>query len=324
MKIAYQKPKLSRANFKRLEQVNDIVEQYAKEGYTLTLRQLYYQLVSKNIIANVTKEYDRLSHLLTQGRLGGIVDWDAIEDRIRTPNLPYYNHSVEQAVEAAHDHFRLDRMDGQDNYIELWVEKDAISSIMKRRTHHYGIRLMVNRGYSSTTAMHDAFKRFEAAIEIGQHATILYLGDADPSGLDMALNDIPKRLEETFGTSVDVQPIAITWPQIKQYDPPPNPAKIKDPRAAWFIKTYGESSYEVDSLEPKVLAEIVTREIESRLDMDMFEERLKEEERQKKVLAQLPEERNKLAALSNLIKKEARLKTPSTSKKLLKALEQML
>ena len=82
--------RLSRANVEKLEIVNDIIKEYVSQGYRLTLRQLYYQLVSRDIVPNIQSEYSKLSGLLVKGRMGGEVDWSAIEDRIRVPFLPYW------------------------------------------------------------------------------------------------------------------------------------------------------------------------------------------------------------------------------------------
>jgi len=76
---------MSKANIERLETINNIVEEYRRQDFILTLRQLYYQLVSRDVIPNSQKEYAKLSILLTKGRMAGIVDWSAIEDRGRTP-----------------------------------------------------------------------------------------------------------------------------------------------------------------------------------------------------------------------------------------------
>ena len=85
MKIYYRNAKLSAANKVRLDDINLIVVEYQNQGYKLTLRQLYYQLVSRDIIPNVLTEYAKLSKLLKEGRMAGIVDWSAIEDRLRVP-----------------------------------------------------------------------------------------------------------------------------------------------------------------------------------------------------------------------------------------------
>src|SRR5688572_9787270 len=127
MKIRFRKVKLSQANKDRLDQINEIIEEYQEQGYVLTLRQLYYQLVSRDIIPNKQAEYSKLSTLLKEGRMGGIVDWDAIEDRLRKPDKPAEFNTPTEIVQAAHDQYRLPRMAKQKNYIEVWVEKDALS-----------------------------------------------------------------------------------------------------------------------------------------------------------------------------------------------------
>ena len=247
MKEAYRDDlHLSKKNIERLHLVNSILEEYRLEGYTLTLRQLYYQLVSRDVIPNKQAEYKKLGTLLTKGRMAGVVDWDAIEDRVRMPKLPYYSRDIEDALQDTVDQYRLDRQANQGVYIEVWCEKDALSQVLYRVTSEYHIRLMVNRGYSSTTAMHDASKRFYR--NSYKDLFILYVGDHDPSGLDM-LRDIEDRLRE-FGISVKVVPVALTREQIDEFNPPPNPAKITDPRAGWYIEEHGDVSWEVDALPP--------------------------------------------------------------------------
>ncbi len=283
MKTAYRDElHLNSKNISQLETINDIIDEYAADGYTLTLRQLYYQLVSRDIIANKLAEYAKLSTLLVKGRMAGVVDWDAIEDRIRRPHIPYWVRDITHALEDTADQYRLDRQAGQDTYLELWVEKDALSGVLRRITEEYHINLMVNRGYSSCTAMHDAFTRIKRAENSGREATILYLGDHDPSGLDM-VRDIRERLEE-FGCSPSVVGIGLTSEQIKKYSPPPNPAKISDPRAKDYIKKYGNTSWEVDALNPKILHALVRKNIESRIDIDLYNEQIEKEQEDKEKL----------------------------------------
>ena len=172
--------------------------------------------------------------------------------------------------------YRLDRMKGQDSYIELWVEKDALSGVLRRITEEFHINLMVNRGYSSCTAMHDAFERIERAEDENKEATILYLGDHDPSGLDM-IRDIEERLNE-FGVDPEVVAIGLTMAQIKKYKPPPNPAKVSDPRAKNYIQEFGSTSWEVDALNPKILHALVRKNVEKRIDIDLFNKQIKQEE----------------------------------------------
>lgn len=276
-----EKLRLNKDNTQKLVVINKIIEEYSKQGYRLTLRQLYYQLVSRDIILNNLKEYAKLSKLLVQGRMAGIVDWDAIEDRIRVPFIPYWVEDIADAVRDTVSQYRLDRMENQDVYIEVWVEKDALSGVLKRITSHYHINLMVNRGYSSCTAMHDASVRIKDKQD-EKKCYILYLGDHDPSGVDM-VRDIKSRLEE-FGAEVEVERIALTQEQIKKYSPPPNPAKIKDPRAKDYIAKFGNTSWEVDALNPEILHKIIRKSVEELIDSEKFEEKLEQEKEDKKKL----------------------------------------
>ncbi len=280
---------LSGANKEKLDVINSIIKEYAAEGYKLTLRQLFYQLVSRDIIPNRVQEYAKLGTLLVKGRMAGVVDWEAIEDRIRIPFVPYWVHGVEHAIDDTINQYRLDRQDDQEVYIELWVEKDALSGVLKRITSHYHINLMVNRGYSSCTAMHDAYKRFARQEEAGKQVHILYLGDHDASGLDM-IRDIEDRLGE-FGVNPIVKPIGLTMEQIEKYNPPPNPAKITDPRAKWYIQKYGNTSWEVDALNPKVLHQLVKENVESLINMDTFREKILQEEKDKKKLEKMKKDK---------------------------------
>lgn len=282
---------LNKTNQERLFVVNIIVEEYTSQGYILTLRQLYYQLVSRGIIPNKQSEYSKLSSLLVEGRMAGIVDWDAIEDRLRRPYLPYFVSGTQEAIKDTIDYYRLDRQKGQSNYIELWVEKDALSGVLKPITSYYHINLMVNRGYSSCSAMYHAYKRFSQQLYDNKNIVILYLGDHDPSGLDM-LRDIQSRLEEFgfgyFSTDnlfeFEVKHIGLTKEQIQKYNPPPNPAKITDPRANSYILEHGNVSWEVDALNPDILNKLVKKNIENLIDIDLFAKQLQQETKDKKKL----------------------------------------
>lgn len=277
------KSSLSRKNKELLSKIIVIIEEFILQGYTLTLRQLYYQLVSRGLIENVTKEYARISHVLVKGRMEGVVDWDAIEDRIRVPSLPYWVAGIDDALNDAIKQYRLDRMQGQPTYIEIWVEKDALSGVLKKNTEHYHVRLVVNRGYSSCTAMHDAYERIKFQEQAGKSCHILYLGDHDPSGVDM-VRDIQTRLRE-FGVNPEVHRIALTQEQIKQYNPPPNPAKLKDTRAKAYIKEFGNMSWEVDALHPTVLHDILQNAIEELVDKEQFQLIIEKEEQDRQLLS---------------------------------------
>jgi len=277
---------LSKDNEKKLITINDIIDEYKADGYVLTLRQLYYQLVSRDIIPNLDKEYKKVSSILVKGRMAGVVDWDAIEDRLRVPDLPYWVHDVPDAINDTIKSYRLNRQKGQDVYLEVVCEKDALSGVLKRVTHKYHLNLIVNRGYSSCTAMHDAYKRMIRAFSNEQTPIILYLGDHDPSGLDM-IRDISNRLNEFGSTGFRVEHIALTTSQVKKHKPPPNPTKITDPRAKWYLKQYGQTCWEVDALDPKTLISLVEAKVKSLIDMDMYRDVLIQEQEDKRKLEEI-------------------------------------
>jgi len=196
-KIKFRDISLNKANKLKLQMINSIIEEYQAQDYILTLRQLYYQLVTRDIIPNIQSEYAKLSKLLKEGRMAGIVDWDAIEDRLRKTSTPASWNNPKSIIRSALYQYAKPRMQDQENYIEVWVEKDALSGVLKRITEKYHIPILVNRGYSSVSAMFDSYERFKKAFDNKQKARILYLGDYDPSGIDM-IRDIRDRIKEFF------------------------------------------------------------------------------------------------------------------------------
>lgn len=286
MKQAYLEAK--KWSFKKqqvFEKIKEIVEEFQSQGYKMTLRQLYYQLVSRDIIANSQKEYAKLSTLLTDARMYGLIDWDFIEDRIRVPKINSEWNGIESIVDSAINSYRRPRWAGQDNYVEVWVEKDALSGVLLPITEKYHVNLMVNRGYSSASAMHDASIRFRKQEKKGKNTFILYLGDHDPSGMDM-VRDIQDRME-IFQSEVQVKRIALNMEQIKSFNPPPNPAKITDPRAKKYIEQFGETSWELDALSPKDLNKLLDEKIQELLDIEMYNAICRQEEKEKEELVRV-------------------------------------
>jgi hypothetical protein len=273
-------------SLKLIGELNHVIEDYQKQGLTLTLRQLYYQCVVQNLFPNSERSYQNLSRLVTDARMAGLMDWDAIEDRARRPRVPQDFDDLDQLVDAALGSYRLPRWADQPNYVELWVEKEALAGVLAPIARRYHITLMVNKGYSSASAMYESANRYISNVKDkdGEHRSLhlLYLGDHDPSGEDM-VRDVQERLE-LFGAPLEVDKIAITMPQVKKFKPPPNPAKISDPRADAYIAEHGNHSWEVDALPPKVLTQVITAKLEELVDHDLMDEILAQEERDKTLL----------------------------------------
>ena len=276
MKEKFKDVRFSPDSVTKIRLCNQIIAQYQAQGLRLTLRQLYYQLVTRNAIRNLEREYKNLSSLVSNARLAGLMDWNAIEDRIRVPrSAPEFNNLTE-LVDAALRAYRLPRWDGQDRYVELWVEKDALAGVLEPLSREFHVTLMVNRGYSSQSAMYESAQRF---IDSGKPGVLFYLGDHDPGGEDM-VRDIAARLE-LFGADVKVEKLALTMAQVTQYNPPPNPAKMTDPRAAGYVEEFGEQSWEVDALPPNILAGIIQTAFAGVIDTEAMDTVKAREERDK-------------------------------------------
>jgi len=283
-----------------IRHIVQIINDYQADGYTLTLRQLHYQLVTKNWIVNHTSAYKKLGNILDDCRYGGVIDWDAIEDRGRVPYIPYAVKNVQHSLEDTIEQYRIDRQEGQKVHIEVWSEKDALSGILRRTTSKYHVQLVINKGYTSSSAIYGAYQRFlEKISKEDKKVVILYLGDFDPSGLDM-VRDISKRIRFMLhnGDAKDyfyyqdryiddwfkIIPIGLTVEQIKKYKLPPNPTKLTDSRAEKYIAKYGRTCWEVDALEPHVLTQIVDSNIAGRIDIPLFKKVINRENRDIKEL----------------------------------------
>ena len=263
-----------------------IINEYNTLGYRLTLRQLYYQLVARDIIPNQQAWYKRLGEVVSNGRLGGYIDWESIVDRGRTPVMPPDWSSPAAILEAAANQYRIDRWEGQEFHVEVWCEKDALSSVIEPVCRRYHVRFMANRGYSSSTAMYDAAKRFRGVLQGDREPVVIYLGDHDPSGMDMS-RDVRDRLElMTLGTGATVERLALNMDQVTQYHPPPNPAKLTDSRASGYVRLYGLESWELDALEPQVLDGLISGAIESFMDQELYDQMIEQEEAGKEAIRQ--------------------------------------
>jgi len=259
-----------------LHKAMTIIDEMQQAGYVLTLRQLFYQFVRRNWIANQEKEYKRLGDVVRRGREAGYIDWDAIEDRNRTHYGFARAQTAEDAMRGLAGRVQLDPWLDQDYHVEVWVEKQALESVVGRACAKQRARYMACKGYLSTSETYDAGKRFARAIQQGRTPVMIHLGDHDPSGIDMT-RDNGKRLSLFTRMGVDVRRIALNMDQIEQYDPPPNPAKVQDSRAKDYIELHGTSSWELDALQPDVLHSLIQNEIATLIDQERWDKTMERE-----------------------------------------------
>lgn len=252
-----------------IERVNAIVEEYETQGFELTLRQVYYQLVARGFIPNNERSYKNLGSLINDGRLAGLIDWYAIVDRTRNLRRNSHWDCPEDVINSARYSYMLDRWENQPNYVEVWVEKDALIGIVSQICRELDVPHFSCRGYTSQSEMWSAAQRFIRQNHRDSR-TIIHLGDHDPSGIDMT-RDIQERMD-MFGADVYVKRVALTMEQIERFNPPPNPTKLSDARASGYIEEYGNECWELDALEPKIITALIRDEVTALQDSDLLYE----------------------------------------------------
>jgi hypothetical protein len=280
-KICYREIKFRAESLRLIEQVNAIIHEYQEMGYSLTLRQVYYQLVSRDVIPNNERSYKNLGSLISDGRMSGLIDWDAIEDRTRNLRKNSHWNSPGSIIHSAAYSFAYDKWADQDNYVEVWVEKDALVGIVGQVCEEMDIPYFSCRGYVSQSEMWAAAQRLED-FSGQKNIHIIHLGDHDPSGKDMS-RDICDRLE-LFGVSVEFQRIALNYDQIEEYGPPPNPTKLTDSRASGYIADFGHECWELDALRPDVIDGLIRDAVTDLCDLDLLQEARDREETAKETL----------------------------------------
>lgn len=261
-KICYVEKNFRSDSLALIDKINSVIEEYEAQGYSLTLRQCYYQLVARGIIPNNERSYKNTGNLINDARLAGLIDWHSIEDRTRNLQKLAHWDSPKSIIESASYQYRKDIWENQDYYVEVWVEKEALANVVGRVANELDVPYFCCRGYVSQSEMWSAAQRFIAKQEAGKDVVLIHLGDHDPSGIDMS-RDIEERLV-LFGVDTfmfNFRRIALNMEQIEEFAPPPNPAKLTDSRCGSYISKYGDESWELDALEPKVIHDLITNNV---------------------------------------------------------------
>jgi hypothetical protein len=267
-----------------IELANSILEEYRLQGFRLSLRQLYYQLVARDYIPNTQRSYKNLGNLISSARQAGLIDWGMIEDRNRETVIPSHWDDPADIVTAAARSFRIDKWEGQPEHIEVMVEKDALSGVLEPVCRELDIGITANKGYSSSSTMYEIGKRLQEKIEYGEkQVCVFYLGDHDPSGIDMT-RDVEDRLCMYSSYHIEIVRLALNWDQIQSWKPPENPAKETDARYQRYVREYGESSWELDAIEPRQLARLVRDAVIERRDDLLWQEMVDRETSMRKEL----------------------------------------
>lgn len=306
-RISYVAKNFHNASLDIINEANQICAAYRNEGYDLTLRQLYYQFVSRDLIENSDKAYKRLGSIVNDARLAGMIDWTYIIDRTRNLAGEIWWEPPAEMVDTLAEGYQRRYWDTQPEYVEAWIEKDALVGVLQRACRSLQVPYFSCRGYTSQSEMWGAAQRIGEKMRQGKRVTILHLGDHDPSGIDMT-RDIRDRMRLFIysdwynahkernmdahfsaikadiadrGAGFEVNRIALTMDQIEDINPPPNPAKLTDARAQEYVARYGYQSWELDALEPSYINELVRSEIGALIQWGLWDREVEKEEEEK-------------------------------------------
>ena len=283
----YRSKGFRRETLELIDTGNAIISEYVGMGYVLTLRQLYYQFVARAIIENSERSYKRLGKIVSDARLAGMMDWEAIEDRTRgVQEVNHWEHPRD-IIYACAEQFRIDKWWDQPKHVEVWVEKEALAGVLHHVCRDLDVPFLSCRGYPSQSEMWRAGQRIKS--KCASSSVVIHLGDHDPSGIDMT-RDIEERLWLFSGEPVHVQRIALNMDQVEEYNPPPNPTKFTDSRAGDYVMRYGYSSWELDALEPQVLEQLTRDAVIAHRDEELWQKSIDVEHEHRRQLRELAAE----------------------------------
>lgn len=257
-----------------IQTVNEITKQYDTK---MTLRQLYYRLVAKEIIPNEKKVYNSLSKILTDARRKGDVDASLFEDRTRKSDIRkemlidktrIFKIRRNSFIEGLWE-YKLDRWLNQDFKIIIVLEKQALEGVFSNICKKLEVSLVVNRGYNSYTQLREIAQSINHDSNKLRSNTFLMFGDFDPSGKDIMRN-FGDQLKE-MKVKGNFKVLALNKEQIDTYNLPPQPIKEKDARAVKFKEEHGSGVVELDALEPLVLENMIKDSVKPYFFQDIYD-----------------------------------------------------
>jgi hypothetical protein len=229
----------------------------------MTVRQVFYQATVRGLVEKTEAGYAKVQTDLTVMRRSGDLPYGWLADNTRWQRKPRTFDSVEEAITETARLYRKNLWSQNEDYVEIWLEKDALAGVIWPITSKFDVPLMVARGYASLSFLHDAA---ESITEIDKPTFIYHLGDFDPSGVNAG-----EKIEETLrelapDADIYFDRIAVTPEQIRKWNLPTRPTKATDSRA----KGFGEISVELDAVEPDTLRLLVEDTLEVHLPQDQY------------------------------------------------------
>lgn len=254
---------MPKAETRKTRKVIETADKILAEQSPMTIRQLFYRLVSIGLLENSRGDYVKVSRVMTIARNDGRIEWDSIVDRSRPTYSPNVWNDAGAYAKTIQHSYRKDYWNTQPVHVEIWVEKDAVIGSIQDLTDELGITVRVGRGFQSTTRVHEIEKHFAS---IGKPIHVYYLGDHDPSGCEIE-TDLFSRVITDF----NLTRLAIHGEDISRFKLPPLKVKAADPRAERFIGEYGDECVELDALPPNELRDRIERAVMQHVDAELWE-----------------------------------------------------
>ena len=249
----------------------------------MTVRQLFYRLVSKGTLQNTKKDYQLTSKVMTKARQDGRCSYEWIVDRSRPIYEPNVFEDAAEYAETVKHGYRKNYWADQPNHVEVWTEKDAIIGSIEPVTDELGVTVRVGRGFFSTTRINEIAQQFKRIAKQGKKIFVLYLGDHDPSGIEIQKEGGARLCALLFarrnaGWFYKIERIAILKRDLSLFNLPPLRVKASDSRSNKFRQQHGEECVELDALPPAELRSRLRTAIEALIDRERWDRAVAVEE----------------------------------------------
>ena len=263
-------PRQGRGKAKASLNLIDAMVRILKEIHPATVRAVCYRLFILKLISSMSRaNTNKVGKQLVWAREQGIINWAWIVDETREAEKISSWDNPEEIISTAVNQYRKNYWTDQPNWVEVWSEKGTVRGTLAPVLKKYGVTFRVMHGYGSATSIHGIA---EETARSNKPLVVLYVGDHDPSGLQMSEIDLPGRLKR-YGGSATIIRVALDANDVADGTELPSfeaDSKIGDPRYKWFAENYGSRCWELDALSPVVLRQRVDDEILSLLDIDLW------------------------------------------------------
>jgi hypothetical protein len=268
-----------------MDEIREAIADILSKTSPMTVRQMFYALTVHGAIEKTEAEYKgTVVRLLDEMHWNGEIDWGDISDATRWMHKSGSYVGPEEAIRRTAAFYRRDLWANNDDYVEIWCEKEALAGVIAEITDHYDVPLIVSRGFSSSSYLRRAASKIT---HIGKPTYIYQFGDHDPSGLwisEQIDRDLQRHLDdigEFDPYDFHFERVAVTEEQIAEWNLPTRPTKTEGNRHA---KNFDGDSVELDAIPVDELHDLVEDVISRHVDFQQLKVLRAAEESERQLL----------------------------------------